>query len=141
MSPSKPSHLDLEVVENIYRNRDYKVKISIPEFSCVCPRTGLPDYAVIDIHYIPDKHIVELKSLKLYMLEFRNMGIFHEHVTNRILDDIVASVEPVRCEIRGDFNLRGGIKTVVRANFEREKTEDRNQKSGEARFARGETPR
>ena len=117
MSPSKPSHLDLEVVENIYTDRDYKVKVSIPEFSCVCPRTGLPDYAVIDIHYIPDKHIVELKSLKLYMLEFRNMGIFHEHVTNKIMDDFKNASKPRKIEVWGRFNPRGGICTIVEARW------------------------
>ena len=117
MSPSKPSHLDLEVVENIYTDRDYKVKVSIPEFSCVCPRTGLPDYAVIDIHYIPDKHIVELKSLKLYMLEFRNMGIFHEHVTNKIMDDFKNASKPRKIEVWGRFNPRGGISTIVEARW------------------------
>ena len=117
MSPSKPSHLDLEVVENIYTDRNYKVKISIPEFSCVCPRTGLPDYAVIDIHYIPEKHIVELKSLKLYMLEFRNMGIFHEHVTNKIMDDFKNASKPRKIEVWGRFNPRGGICTIVEARW------------------------
>ena len=117
MSPSKPSHLDLEVVENIYTDRDYKVKVSIPEFSCVCPRTGLPDYAVIDIHYIPEKHIVELKSLKLYMLEFRNMGIFHEHVTNKIMDDFKNASKPRKIEVWGRFNPRGGICTIVEARW------------------------
>ena len=117
MSPTKPSHLDLEVVENIYTDRDYKVKVSIPEFSCVCPRTGLPGYAVIDIHYIPDKHIVELKSLKLYMLEFRNMGIFHEHVTNKIMDDFKNVSKPRKIEVWGRFNPRGGISTIVEARW------------------------
>ena len=87
MARKEPSYRDLEVVENQYVGRDYLVKVSIPEFSCVCPRTGLPDFAVIDIHYIPDKHIVELKSLKLYIVSFRSLGIFHEHLTNKILDD------------------------------------------------------
>ena len=117
MSPSKPSHLDLEVVENIYTDRNYKVKVSIPEFSCVCPRTGFPDYAVIDIHYIPDKHIVELKSLKLYMLEFRNMGIFHEELSNRILNDFKAACGPRMIEVVGRFNPRGGISTDVEVHW------------------------
>ena len=117
MPPPKPSHLDLEVVENIYTDRDYKVKVSIPEFSCVCPRTGLPDYAVIDIHYIPDKHIIELKSLKLYMLEFRNMGIFHEHVTNKIMDDFKNASKPRKIEVWGRFNPRGGICTIVETRW------------------------
>ena len=117
MSPSKPSHLDLEVVENIYTDRDYKVKVSIPEFSCVCPRTGFPDYAVIDIHYIPNKQIVELKSLKLYIVKFRNMGIFHEHVTNKIMDDFKNASKPRKIEVWGRFNPRGGICTIVEARW------------------------
>ena len=117
MSPSKPSHLDLEVVENIYTDRNYKVKVSIPEFSCVCPRTGFPDYAVIDIHYIPDKYIVELKSLKLYMVGFRDLGIFHEHVTNKIMDDFKKASSPRRVEVWGRFNPRGGISTVVESHW------------------------
>ena len=108
-----PTHSDLEVVENQYADRDYLVKVSIPEFSCVCPRTGLPDYAVIDIHYIPDTYIVELKSLKLYMVKFRDMGIFHEHVTNKIMDDVKKVSQPRKIEVWGRFNPRGGISTVV----------------------------
>ncbi|MEE2839219.1 MAG: preQ(1) synthase [Acidobacteriota bacterium] len=131
----------LETFPNQYPGREYEITIECPEFTAVCPKTGQPDFGIIHICYVPDQKIIELKSLKLYMVSFRDEGIFHEHVTNRILDDIVVAVEPVRCEVRGDFNLRGGIKTVVRANFEREKTEDRNQKSGEARLARGESPR
>ena len=113
MSSNEPSHLDLEVVENQYQGRDYKVKVSIPEFSCVCPRTGLPDYAVIDIHYVPNKYIVELKSLKLYIVGFRNLGIFHEHVTNKIMDDFKKASNPKRIEVWGRFTPRGGIRTVV----------------------------
>ena len=117
MSPSKPSHLDLEVVENIYTDRNYKVKVSIPEFSCVCPRTGFPDYAVIDIHYIPNKHIIELKSLKLYIVAFRSLGIFHEHVTNKILDDFKKASNPRKIEVWGRFNPRGGICTVIESQW------------------------
>ena len=117
MPTSESSYIDLKIVENQYVDRDYKVKVSIPEFSCVCPRTGMPDYAVIDIHYIPDKHIVELKSLKLYMLEFRNMGIFHEHVTNKIMDDFKDASKPRKIEVWGRFNPRGGICTIVEASW------------------------
>ena len=113
MPNNDPSYLDLEVIENSYTDRNYKVKISIPEFSCVCPRTGLPDYAVIDIHYIPNKQIVELKSLKLYIVKFRNMGIFHEHVTNKIMDDFKNSSKPQKIEVWGHFKSRGGISTIV----------------------------
>ena len=117
MPPVEPSHLDLEVVKNHYSDRNYTVKISIPEFSCVCPRTGLPDYAVIEINYIPDKHIVELKSLKLYILGFRNMGIFHETVTNQILDDFRDACKPKKIKVVGRFNPRGGISTCVTARW------------------------
>ena len=79
-----PKHTDLEVVNNDYSDREYEINISIPEFNAVCPKTGLPDFGTIYITYIPDKHIVELKSLKLYIVKFRNLGIFHEHVTNKI---------------------------------------------------------
>ena len=117
MAPREPSHKDLEVVKNQYGDRDYVVKISIPEFSCVCPRTGMPDYAVIDIHYIPDKYIVELKSLKLYMVGFRDLGIFHEHVTNKIMDDFKKASSPRKVEVWGRFNPRGGIYTVVESRW------------------------
>ena len=117
MTSNEPSHHDLEVVENHYVDRDYLVKVSIPEFSCVCPRSSLPDYAVIDIHYIPDKHIVELKSLKLYIVKFRNIGIFHEHVTNKIMDDFKKASNPKKIEVWGRFKPRGGISTVVESHW------------------------
>ena len=117
MPPFDPSHRDLEVVENQYSDRNFKVKVSVPEFSCVCPRTGMPDYATIDIHYIPDKYIVELKSLKLYMVGFRNLGIFHEHVTNKIMDDFKKASSPRKIEVWGRFNPRGGICTVVESRW------------------------
>ena len=117
MTTNEPSYQDLEVVENQYVDRDYAVKVSIPEFSCVCPRTGLPDYATIDIHYIPDKYIVELKSLKLYMVGFRNLGIFHEHVTNKIMDDFKKASCPRKIEVWGRFNPRGGICTLVESRW------------------------
>ena len=104
---------DLDVVKNEYSDRDYTINVSIPEFNCVCPKTGLPDFGTITINYVPNKYIVELKSLKLYAVKFRNVGIFHEHVTNKILDDFVRACSPKSIEIKGDFNPRGGIKTVV----------------------------
>jgi len=113
----EPKHHDLEVVENEYTDRDYMVKVSIPEFSCVCPRTGQPDYAIIDIHYVPDKYIVELKSLKLYIVGFRNFGIFHEHVTNKIMDDFKNVSNPRKIEVFGRFNPRGGISTIVESRW------------------------
>ncbi len=114
------SHPDLEVVPNEYPEREYEVEIVCPEFTCVCPRTGQPDFAEIRIRYTPGSGIVELKSLKLYLFSFRETGIFHEHVTNRILDDFVAASRPIRCVVEGDFNRRGGIKTVVRAEYVRD---------------------
>lgn len=115
----EPSYRDLEVVDNEYSDRDYNINISIPEFNCVCPKTGLPDFATIKIQYIPERHIVELKSLKLYMVKFRNLGIFHEHVTNRILDDLVKATNPKKINIIGDFRPRGGIKTSIEAKWEK----------------------
>lgn len=109
----------LECFPNRYPGREYEVSISCPEFTAVCPRTGQPDFATIRITYVPDQKIVELKSLKLYMASYRDQGIFHEHVTNRILDDFVRACEPLRCEVVGDFNVRGGIKTVVTANYKK----------------------
>ena len=113
---NEPKYTDLEIVPNEYGNRDYTIEVSVPEFNCVCPRTGLPDFGTINITYIPNKSIVELKSLKLYMVKFRNIGIFHEHVTNRILDDFTKACKPKKIEITGDFNPRGGIKTVVKSS-------------------------
>ena len=108
---------ELEVVPNRHADRDYDIDISIPEFTCVCPRTGLPDFATIRINYVPDERIVELKSLKYYILNYRNLGIFHEDVTNRILDDLKAALQPRRIEVVGDFHPRGGIKTVVTSRW------------------------
>ena len=116
---TEPQFSDLEVVNNDYQDRDYTIKIEVPEFNCVCPRTGLPDFANIKICYVPNQYIVELKSLKLYMVKFRNVGIFHEHVTNRILDDFIKIASPKKINIIGDFHPRGGIKTSVEAFWEK----------------------
>ena len=112
-----PTEKDLEIVENEYLDRDYNIHISIPEFNCVCPRTGLPDFAEIIIDYIPNEHIVELKSLKLYIVKFRNLGIYHEHVTNRILDDFKKACNPKEINVVGTFHPRGGIHTEVTASW------------------------
>ena len=111
-----PQYTDLEIVTNDYSNRDYEINIAIPEFNAVCPKTGLPDFGTIYITYTPDKYIVELKSLKLYIVKFRNFGIFHEHVTNKILDDFKKVCKPKKIVVKGDFSPRGGIKTTVTAN-------------------------
>ena len=99
--------------------RDYEICISCPEFTSVCPMTGLPDFGEIRIVYVPEARCVELKSLKYYLIEFRNRGIFYEQVTNLILDELVALLEPRRMTVTGDFSVRGGIKTVVTANYAR----------------------
>ena len=112
----QPNKNDLEIVPNEYPEKDYEINISIPEFNCVCPRTGLPDFATIKINYLPNKYIVELKSLKLYIVKFRNMGIFHESATNKILKDFQDACKPRKIEVVGEFSARGGISTVVRVN-------------------------
>jgi 7-cyano-7-deazaguanine reductase len=103
----------LETFANPRRGRDYVIRFTCPEFTCLCPRTGQPDFATFTIEYVPDRRCVELKSLKLYLWSFRDEGHFHEDVTNRILDDLVTAVKPRRMTITGDFNVRGGIHTVV----------------------------
>lgn len=107
----------IETWHNIYPERDYIINIDMPEFTCLCPKTGLPDFARITIHYIPDKACLELKSLKYYELFYRNVGIFHENVVNKFLDDLVRACKPRWMEIVGEFNARGGIKTSVRAEY------------------------
>ncbi|HWE25194.1 MAG TPA: preQ(1) synthase [Myxococcales bacterium] len=110
--PGVPSR-KLETFPNPTPTRDYEIRFECPEFTCVCPMTGQPDFATIRIAYTPDQLCVELKSLKLYLWSFRNEGAFHEAVTNRILDDLVEALQPRRMEVTGDFFVRGGIHTVV----------------------------
>ena len=109
---SKPSK-QLETFPNPRPGRDYEIRFDCPEFTCVCPRTGQPDFATLRVTYVPDELCVELKSFKLYLWSFRDEGHFHEDVTNRILDDLVAALAPRRMTIEGDFNVRGGIHTTV----------------------------
>jgi 7-cyano-7-deazaguanine reductase len=113
--PGRPSRT-LEIVPNPHPDRDYEVQMTIPEFTCICPMTGQPDFATIRIRYVPDQHLVELKSLKQYIWSYRDQGAFHEDVTNRIMDDFVAAAHPRWIEVVGDFNVRGGIKTEVRTS-------------------------
>ena len=113
---NEPHENDLEIVPNEYADKEYEVNVSIPEFNCVCPRTGLPDFATIKINYIPNQYIVELKSLKLYIVKFRNMGIFHESATNKIFNDFQNACKPRKIEVIGEFSARGGISTVVKVN-------------------------
>ncbi len=113
MEPSR----ELETFPNPRPERDYEISMEYPEFTCVCPRTGQPDFATIRIRYVPDQLCVELKSLKLYLWSYRNEGAFHEAVVNQILDDLVQACRPRRMTLVGDFNVRGGIHTVVTAEY------------------------
>ena len=103
----------LETFANPRPERDYTVRMDIPEFTCLCPRTGQPDFAELELEYVPDRSCVELKSLKLYIWSFRDEGHFHEDVTNRICDDLVAAIAPRFLRLTGRFNVRGGIATQV----------------------------
>ena len=107
----------LETFPNHHPDRDYTVTLTTDEFTCVCPATGQPDFAKLTIRYIPDQRIVESKSLKLYVWSYRNEGVFHEHVTNVILDDLVAALDPRWCEVVADFSVRGGIAISVSAEY------------------------
>jgi 7-cyano-7-deazaguanine reductase len=107
--PSK----DLEVFPNPKPSRDYTIRIESPEFTCLCPKTGQPDFATIKLEYIPGDLCVELKSWKLYLWSFRDEGAFHEAVTNRILDDLVAAIAPKQARLEAIFNVRGGVYTTV----------------------------
>jgi 7-cyano-7-deazaguanine reductase len=109
----------LETFQNPAPDRDYDIAFVCPEFTCLCPLTGQPDFADINIHYIPDRLCVELKSLKLYLWSFRNEGAFHEAVTNRILDDLVSAVKPRLATVEGRFFVRGGIETTVTATYKK----------------------
>ncbi|GAC1394867.1 MAG: preQ(1) synthase [Thermoanaerobaculia bacterium] len=117
--PTKPSSR-LETFPNPNPERDYEISFEAPEFTCLCPMTGQPDFATIRIRYVPDQRCVELKSLKLYLWSFRDEGTFHEAVTNRIADDIIAAVDPRFLEVAGDFYVRGGIKTNVKVTHNKQ---------------------
>jgi len=112
---SQPSKT-LETFENPNQQRDYTIRINVPEFTCLCPKTGQPDFATIHIEYIADKLCVELKSLKMYMWSYRNEGAFHEKVTNQILDDLVNACSPRFMRVKAEFYVRGGIYTTVIAD-------------------------
>ena len=112
---------ELETFPNPEPGRDYEIRLTCPEFTCLCPRTGQPDFATFTLTYVADRTCVELKSLKLYLWSFRDEGHFHEAVTNRILDDLVAAVGPRSMTLVGDFNVRGGIHTVVKAEYDSRK--------------------
>lgn len=111
---AKPSK-QLETFPNRHPDRRYVVRLETDEFTCMCPATGQPDFATIVVEYIPDKKILESKSFKLYIWSYRNEGVFHEHVTNKILDDLVEALAPHWCRVEGIFNIRGGIGITVEA--------------------------
>ncbi len=117
--PTKPSK-QLETFANPETGRDYTIQIEIPEFTCLCPKTGQPDFASLHIDYVPDQLCIELKSLKLYIWSYRDEGAFHEAVTNRIRDDLVAAIAPRYLRLTADFNVRGGIYTRVVADHQQD---------------------
>lgn len=132
MSETKSSYEDLqgdirslslpqiETWTNQYPERDYEIRLSYPELTCICPKTGLPDFAVINLCYVPDQECVELKSLKLYFVAYRDVGIFHEHLVNKILDDFVVACQPRKARVEGVVNSRGGVQTTVEACYEKD---------------------
>jgi 7-cyano-7-deazaguanine reductase len=115
----------LERFANRTRHRRYTVDFSCPEFTCLCPKTGFPDFALIKIRYVPDEWCVELKSLKLYINSFRDKGVYHEDVTNNIMDDLIKLLNPWDIEVIGDFNVRGNIKTVISARHSKSEAANR----------------
>lgn len=110
----------LDPIPNKYPDRDYEVFISLPEFTAMCPVYGYPDFATINVTYIPDEFIVELKSIKLYINSYRDKGIYHEEVVNKIMDDLIAAINPRWIKVEGDFNRRGNVKTIVTAEHKKE---------------------
>jgi len=122
-SPDAVDKTILEIVPYEYPGRDIEIEIVYPEFTSLCPRTGLPDFGKITIRYVPDTHIIELKSLKYYLMQYRWVGIFYEHLINRILEDLVSLVKPKSMEVIGEFNPRGGMTTKVVRKWETEKIE------------------
>ncbi len=112
---------EIEVWENQYPERDFIVDLTIPEFTCICPKTGLPDFAVIQVKYKPSKVCLELKSLKMYLIEYRTVGVFHEHLVNRLMDDFVKTCKPRWMKVEVIMNPRGGIATTVTAEYPQNK--------------------
>ncbi|MCX5696298.1 MAG: preQ(1) synthase [Candidatus Omnitrophica bacterium] len=110
----------IESWKNQYPDKEYTIVLDIPEFTCICPKTGLPDFATIKIEYAPRIYCVELKSFKMYTIFYRNIGIFHEHLTNKMLEDFVNACKPRWAKITSEFNPRGGIKTTVTREYKNE---------------------
>jgi 7-cyano-7-deazaguanine reductase len=117
--PTKPTR-QLDTFPNPNPERDYEIAFEAPEFTCLCPMTGQPDFATVRIRYTPDARCVELKSLKLYLWSYRDEGTFHEAVTNRIASDVIAAIDPRFLEVEGDFYVRGGISTKVKVTHRKE---------------------
>jgi len=116
----------IDTWDNRYSDKNYTIIIEIPELTCVCPKTGLPDFATLKIEYSPDKVCVELKSLKIYVIAYRDIGIFHEHLVNRFVEDFVGAVRPRWVRVTGEFNPRGGIKTTVIREYKVDRKYKRN---------------
>jgi len=112
---------DIEAFKNQYADKDYTIQLSAPECTCICPKTGLPDFATINLTYSPDQTCIELKSFKLYLIAFRNVGIFHENLVNKVLEDIVKTCQPRWARVEGVVTPRGGIQTTVTAEYKRKK--------------------
>lgn len=110
---------DIETWPNQFPGRNYEIEIASPEFTSVCPKTGLPDHGTLTVRYVPDQACLELKSYKMYLFAYRNLGIFQENVVNRILEDIVRATNPIRATVIGDFTPRGGIFSKISASYER----------------------
>ena len=110
----------IDVWRNQYADREYTIFLSVPEFTCICPKTGLPDFATINVTYSPQKTCLGLKSFKYYIIAYRDVGIFHEHLVNKILDDIVQACDPRWAKVEGIVNSRGGIQTTVAAEYKKE---------------------
>lgn len=125
----KQQNSEIEVFLNPNQERNYDIHMECPEFTCLCPRTGQPDFALINITYIPDRLCLELKSIKLYLCSYRNEGAFHEAVINKILDDLVAACKPRHMVVEGVFNVRGGILTTVTAEYEGKSRKSRRLKN------------
>lgn len=116
--PDQMALYPLETFDYKYKGKQTRISFTCPEFTAICPFSDFPDFATINIDYIPSEKCIELKSLKLYINSYRSIKIFHEHVVNRILEDFVRACDPVSVEIEGDFNIRGNIKTVIRASYQ-----------------------
>ncbi len=117
---------EIETWPNQYA--DYEIEIAMPEFTSVCPKTGLPDFGEVVLRYVPDKRCLELKSFKMYLLEYRSLGIFQENIVNRILQDVVAAAKPISATVVGDFASRGGLTTVVTASYSRARRKPRGKR-------------